>query len=372
MFDIYQILNKLDYGIIIYDVNENIAFINQWISDRVPKKLLPEEVFKYLKEGASQRLKEIVSENIKSGKAAIISDRFLKHTYPLLQNNRAIQQKVKITRIRSTENQLFSLLQVFDVTLANQRETYLIEQNKKIETTTKELEHLNKIASLGRMASGIVHEINNPIAIIRGYELIYSTLKKNNALTPEKYEEMHVKIQQMAERIQHIIKGLKIIAHKDNCEFNSLVSIQYLIKESIELSALKIKESAVSIEFEELNPDVEVWGDHVQLSQIIINLISNAIDAINHLSSPWIYIFCKREDKFIKIYVKDCGNGIPKEAVEKIFDPFYTSKKVGKGTGLGLSISQKIAEAHKGELYVDTSEPNTTFVLKLIDSKHWV
>lgn len=371
MFDSNQILNKLDNGIIIYDKDENIYFVNQWVRDRVSKSLGQDEIFKYLKECASQRLKEVVSENIKLGKAAIISDRFFKHTYPLSYNNRAIQQKIKITRIRNNDNAIFSLLQIFDMTLANQREAYLIDQNKNIESTTKELEHLNKIASIGRMASGIVHEINNPIAIIRGYDLIYSTYKKNNSLSAEKYEEMHTKIQQMAERIQHIIKGLKIIAHKDTFEFTNLVSIQKLIKDSIELSAIKIKESGVSVEFEELIPDVEIWGDHVQLSQIIINLISNAIDAINHHPSPWIYIFCKRDEKFIKICVKDCGNGIPEDSIAKIFDPFYTSKQIGKGTGLGLSISQKIAEAHRGELYVETAEQNTTFVLKLIDSKHW-
>ena len=111
--------------------------------------------------------------------------------------------------------------------------------------------------------------------------------------------------------------------------------------------------------------DVELLCDRVQISQIIINLVSNAIDAISLLDEKWVEIKLEYTEKFCEIRVIDSGGGLSPEIQDKIFDPFFTSKSVGKGTGLGLSVSVSIADAHSGKLFVDNDYKNTCFCLRL-------
>lgn len=105
--------------------------------------------------------------------------------------------------------------------------------------------------------------------------------------------------------------------------------------------------------------------DRVQISQVMINFLSNAFDAIESHQEKWVEINCEDDTYFDIITFTDSGHGIPPEVVEKMFNPFYTSKDVGKGTGLGLSISKGIMEKHGGEIMVDRTSKNTCFVLKI-------
>lgn len=377
MYAEYELIDKIDSGIIILDSGFEIIFWNAWMENKSGinrENTKGKKLNSLFSSEISSRLVDSIMLAINNGQSSILSDRFNKDLLPLmkdLSSNEIIDQKIKVSRVRTTNNLKHCLIQVFDVTTANQRESYLSQQNKIVKEQIKEIEHSNKLASLGRMASGIVHEINNPVAIIKGYDMAYEIMRKRGQFDQDKIDDMMKKIQQMADRISNIIKGLKIIAHKDTYEFNQLVPIKNIIDESIELSKPKIETTNVIVESDSIHLNYEIWCDPIQISQIIINLISNSIDAISEYPNPWIYISVKTNDKFYEIRVMDCGKGIPPHIVTQIFDPFYTSKKVGKGTGLGLSISQKIAEAHKGELYVDTNAPNTTFVLRLIQSKYW-
>jgi C4-dicarboxylate-specific signal transduction histidine kinase len=102
-----------------------------------------------------------------------------------------------------------------------------------------------------------------------------------------------------------------------------------------------------------------------EVSQVILNLLSNAIDAVTEVQDPWIRLHVKDQAEAIEILVEDNGPGIPAEIVDKIMLPFFTTKEVGKGTGLGLTISRTIAESHHGSLHLATEMPHTTFVLTL-------
>jgi C4-dicarboxylate-specific signal transduction histidine kinase len=377
MFNSNDLIDKIDCGIIIIDKDFNIINWNEWLIIKTHIKrndVINKNLNIVFENKISDKLIKCLNDSIKSGLSSVLTDRSKKAFLPLYKDilkKELLEQKIKITRIKNLEGQINCLIQIFDVTATNQKELFLIEQVKTVAQQTSELEHSNKLASLGRMASGIVHEINNPISVIKGYEMTYQIQRSKGAIDPTKMDEMMKKIQTMADRISHIIKGLKIIAHKDTFDFNQLVKLKTIIDESIELSKPKIEKSNVIVESEEINPDFEIWCDSIQISQIIINLISNAIDAISENPNPWIYISVLPNNNFYEIRVTDCGKGIPPEIVKQIWDPFFTSKRVGKGTGLGLSISQKIAEAHKGLLYVEENANNTTFVLKLVQAKYW-
>jgi C4-dicarboxylate-specific signal transduction histidine kinase len=107
----------------------------------------------------------------------------------------------------------------------------------------------------------------------------------------------------------------------------------------------------------------------VQISQVLLNLISNACDAIAERDEKWIRIGAERKNGLVSIYVMDSGTGIPETVREKMFQPFFTTKEIGKGTGLGLSISTGILDAHNGSLSIDSTKPNTCFVVQLPESQ---
>jgi len=127
-----------------------------------------------------------------------------------------------------------------------------------------------------------------------------------------------------------------------------------------------IKKLEIKLEYDEsiLNNKF-VFGSSVQLSQVFINLITNACHAVEHLEERWIKIQLKESDSFYEIVVSNSGPQIPEEIQEKIFQPFFTTKDPGKGTGLGLSLSKNIIEMHKGHLALDLNSANPRFSIQL-------
>lgn len=110
---------------------------------------------------------------------------------------------------------------------------------------------------------------------------------------------------------------------------------------------------------------LKIEGRPAQLSQVILNLISNAVDAIMHQPEKWVELKITLQNEMIIFSVTDSGNGIPKEVAEKIMQPFFTTKEIGKGTGLGLSISKGIVEDHQGKFYYDENCKNTRFCVEI-------
>lgn len=238
-------------------------------------------------------------------------------------------------------------------------------QTKEIERSHQELQkqktiafHKTKLASLGEMAAGVAHEINNPLAIISGGATIISRLNSGC----EKTKEHLNRIQKSTDRISKIVKGLKRFSRSQNEISLAKKSLIELIEECIEMSSIKASKSSIKIT-SLIKNDVTLLIDQSQIEQIIINLIANAIDANSEENTPWVEISYAETEKFDEIIIKDSGLGIDQELIEKIFDPFFTTKDVGKGTGLGLSISKGIAQDHGGDLIYKTIDGHTAFVL---------
>src|SRR6185437_13319988 len=135
--------------------------------------------------------------------------------------------------------------------------------------------------------------------------------------------------------------------------------VRDVIDGALSLCAEKIKHNGVQMRLAPAQPELAISCRHVQISQIILNLVSNACDAIRDSDEKWIRIEWVEAGCDVLISVTDSGKGIPPEIREKIFQPFFTTKDIGKGTGLGLSISVGIARAHRGELTIDSSCANT-------------
>jgi C4-dicarboxylate-specific signal transduction histidine kinase len=221
------------------------------------------------------------------------------------------------------------------------------------------------MASLGEMAGGIAHEINNPLSIILGYaSKISRQLSKPIPEIDSLISDIE-KIKETTKRISKIINGLKTFSRSGENDMFLDVSVKTIIEDSLGLCQEKFKLFGVDIILEEI-PDLFFECRATQISQILVNLFNNAFDAISVLSTKWIRIeIIELTDHRLQIAVTDSGGGISEANVAKIMQPFFTTKEVGKGTGLGLSISLGIAQDHGGILKIDSSSKNTRFVLEL-------
>ncbi len=223
-----------------------------------------------------------------------------------------------------------------------------------------------KMASLGEMAGGIAHEINNPLAVISmRTEKLKRRMNSDEIDVPKTIEDLQ-KIETTITRISKIIRGLKNFSRSGASDPMEKVSLKQVVEDSITLSNEKLSNNSIKLKLD-IDPekDFNVLGRFVQLSQVILNLLSNACDAINKQDEKWIEITLKEVNHKVIVSLTDSGSGIPPEIAEKLMIPFFTTKEVGKGTGLGLSISKGIIEEQKGKFYYDPTCSNTRFVIEL-------
>ena len=212
------------------------------------------------------------------------------------------------------------------------------------------LVHNAKMASLGEMSSGLSHEINNPVAIISMRAQQMQMSLKKGTFNPETFSKGLDVIQTTADRIARIARGLRSFSQtRDDLTIEN-ANVKSVIENALTLCQEKLKNSRVELRTE--IPELyEISCNSSQISQVILNALTNSFDAIAESEQKWISIRALRDGEFITICITDSGPGIPKELREKIMQPFFTTKEVGKGTGLGLSISKGIVESHKGLFY---------------------
>jgi C4-dicarboxylate-specific signal transduction histidine kinase len=235
-----------------------------------------------------------------------------------------------------------------------------------VDEKTSQLLQASKLSSLGEMAAGIAHEINNPLAIIVG-SVNQLERKGEQWVDLESKNKVGV-IARAADRISKIVKGLKSFARDDSHDAPERASLQDLLSLTLQFSGHTLGGGKIKLDVM-LPPDsIYLSCRLTQLSQVLINLIQNAAHAIGDTVDPWIRIEAKRVDQAesrVVLTVTDSGRGIPSHVAAKMFDPFFTTKPIGKGTGLGLSISIGIIASHGGKLYLNPESPHTQFVIEL-------
>lgn len=235
----------------------------------------------------------------------------------------------------------------------------------------KEIEQLrykqlltSKMASLGEIAGGVAHEINNPLTVIVGVAERLKRYALSDRVTPDFLTQQADKIQTTTDRIAQIIKGLKAFARDSEQDPIISYSLNQLINESLPYLETKLNKHNVEWRWSP-QKDYLIECRPIQISQVIVNLINNACDAIQNLEEKWIQLETIEEKKGIRLILSDSGKGIPQIIAERIMEPFFTTKDIGKGTGLGLSISKSIIEGHNGLFFLDQKKQNTSFVIRL-------
>lgn len=235
----------------------------------------------------------------------------------------------------------------------------------KRKDSESQLMHSAKLATLGEMSASIAHEIKNPLTVINA-KIGFMKRKVDPAtgLVNAKIEDLEL-IKSTAERINKIVKGLKSFSRTGEGDPFEVAAIKDIVADCFNLCDEKFKSAGLDFRID-VPEDLFFECRFVQISQVVINLVNNAFDAIQDYMDKWIELkVSKLNESYFEISVTDCGKGIPTEIAERLMNPFFTTKGRGKGTGLGLSISKKIIEAHHGQLTLDRSSPNTRFVIKL-------
>ncbi len=286
-----------------------------------------------------------------------------------------------------------------DIAARKQAEEALSQAYDELKNTQSRLIQSGKLASIGELAAGVAHELNQPLMVIRANaQLIQRSLLKNNSDTGTLMEQLEP-IERNTKRMMNIINHLRSFSRESKTDFQP-VNVNKIIEKSFLMVSEQLRLHNIEVK-KDLDSDLpEVKGETNQLEQVFLNLITNARDAIlqkskarggesvvssqkseyrrsleiisrlGELPNQQSTIANRKSDRksgdFIEILVGDNGGGIPPASLEKIFDPFFTTKEVGKGTGLGLSISYGIIKDHKGEIGVAKTGPEgTTFRIRL-------
>lgn len=247
---------------------------------------------------------------------------------------------------------------VEDVTQKRVKERQLKEQEKKIITSSR-------LASLGEMAAGIAHEINNPLTIINGHLSVLRRLLSTRGLASDMEVQKRLEVaESTTNRIAKIVKGLRSYARESDQGDKERVVVEAIVEDTLAFCADKFKSEGIDL-VSRLEPHLEVFVRPYQISQVLLNLLNNAADAVAGCPERRVVIETAARNNGVEISVTDTGAGVPPFLKEKIMEPFFTTKEVGKGVGLGLSISQGIIQAHDGKFYLDESSPKTRFVIWL-------
>lgn len=236
-------------------------------------------------------------------------------------------------------------------------------KNVIIEQTAK-LVHASRLAVMGEMSAGVAHEINNPLTIIASCVQMINRNCKAEKIDPTNMVKYSEKIHKSVERIASIVKGLKYFANQNDKMPKKSYGIHEIMKETTPFCMEHLNSLEISLKMDEI-PNVEIYCHPVQISQVLINLLKNAADAIPEKFEAldrWVQVNFKVDQEYFYFVVSNGGVKIEESVADKIFNPFFTTKD--NGTGLGLSISQTIIKDHGGELYLDLTSTQTTFIIK--------
>jgi two-component system NtrC family sensor kinase len=222
------------------------------------------------------------------------------------------------------------------------------------------LAHSEKMATIGRLVSGVAHEVNNPLAAILGFT---DLLLENPEVPGSAREDLQIILQE-TQRTKDIVQDLLSFARQRPVQ-RELVRVNAVLRQTIKLRSYDFASHGVEVkeEFEATLPPA--LGDSQQLQQVFLNILNNAYDAVQEAGQRGqIKIHTRRQGEAIEVAISDNGKGIADP--QRIFDPFYTTKQAGKGTGLGLSICYGIVRAHGGEIQCWNNETGgSTFVVRI-------
>ncbi|MFP5305169.1 MAG: PAS domain S-box protein [Gammaproteobacteria bacterium] len=241
----------------------------------------------------------------------------------------------------------------------------LYEATREAEELRTRLAHVSRIGTLGEMVSGIAHEVNQPLTAIANYASACRRMMLAGQTNPGEMLSILEKIAAQAERAGQVIRGLRALAKRGDSR-RQLLDCNQLVREVLRIVELEVRGADVELDVRLAPSLTPVLADGVQIQQVVLNLIRNAMEAMGEAGSGKAVVVEteQTEPEWVTIRVSDRGPGLSAEVARRLFEPFFTTKK--HGMGLGLSICQSIATAHGGELRYSQNEwRGATFALQL-------
>jgi signal transduction histidine kinase len=241
---------------------------------------------------------------------------------------------------------------------AIQRNKELAETNERLRTTQMQLIQSEKLAAIGQLTAGIVHDVKNPLTVIKGV----AELMLSDETLPGFTQELSL-IRESALKANNIVSDLMKFARQSQPEMG-VYDMRDTVEAALRLTAFPIRKAHVQVTKDIPDQAVIMTYDYQQIEQVLVNLINNAVQAMPEGGS--LRVSLVHADGVSAISVQDTGIGIPPENLSRIFDPFFTTKPEGEGTGLGLSVSYGIISNHSGRIEVESVPgEGTTFTLLL-------
>ncbi len=342
-----SLVESADDMIYSLDRECNVLSVNQYcttLTGRHAGELIGENIMGVVEHKSPENICSIISHVAETGET-------IAHTEEVKIGGKEYWLDTKYKAVKTEQDEVNAVLVIArDIT-----------EHKRMEG---QLFHTEKLASLGSLSAGVAHEINNPIAIILGFaEILLERVPKDS----KEYEIIKT-IERQGENCKRIVENLLTFAkipEKTTTQTGVVDDLQRVL--SVVMNTLVTKQIDIKTDMAEHLPDVR--GDGQQLEQVFLNIINNAVAAMD--GGGILTISAHHADGIVTIGFTDTGHGIPSENMDKIFEPFFTSKKVGEGTGLGLSVSYGIVKKFGGDIRVTSQtraegkEPRTTFTVLL-------
>lgn len=245
--------------------------------------------------------------------------------------------------------------------------TSVHEQRLEMEQNKGQLFAKTKMTSLGEMAAGIAHEINNPLFILEGYLEVLRTQIDEPSIEPADLHRQFDRMSLTIQRISKIVNNLRKFSRETVNDPLEEVPVSLIIRETLDLCESRLKYSNIQVDLPQVPEDLMVKCHPTEVSQVLMNLIGNSIDAVQgkSIQDRKIRIDLQSLGEKCELSVIDSGDGITAENRAKLFQPFFTTKPVGAGTGLGLSISKAIMQRNGGDLEYHPISKGTCFKIRL-------
>jgi len=256
--------------------------------------------------------------------------------------------------IYDADGQLVGISKVLrDITARKAAEAALKQSEARLQELNTELLHVSRMSTMGQMAAVVTHELNQPLTAITSYMDTAALLLGRGGEVPiSRLSELLERAGQQASRAGNIIERLRGFMSRGDTD-KRIESVPPLLRETAELVLIGIKQKGISIGLQPDLPDAKILADKVQIQQVLLNLLRNAMEAVAQQGDPQVSLAAEARNGSVSIRVIDNGPGLPEEVQAKLFQPFVSTKR--NGMGVGLSICHTIISAHDGSI---RAEPN--------------